>query len=86
MGGSCLRSHARLNFLAGDVGYVPRHGYYTRILATRPLRFLEMFKSSYYADVSLDQWMAHAAELLDSLKARSTGYDVLRRKKPCSPA
>jgi oxalate decarboxylase len=23
-----------------------------------PLRFLEVFKSSYYADVSLNQWLA----------------------------
>lgn len=25
---------------------------------TEPLRFLERFRSSYYADVSLNQWMA----------------------------
>jgi oxalate decarboxylase/phosphoglucose isomerase-like protein (cupin superfamily) len=29
-----------------------------------PLRFLEMFRSSYYADVSLDQWMAPNESLI----------------------
>ncbi len=28
------------------------------ICGDTPLRFLEMFKSSYYADVSLNRWMA----------------------------
>src|SRR6202035_2033870 len=33
-------------------------GHYIENTGDTPLRFLEMFKSSYYADVSLDQWMA----------------------------
>jgi oxalate decarboxylase len=44
---------------AGDVGYVPfAMGHYIENTGNGPLRFLEMFKSDYYADVSLDQWMA----------------------------
>jgi hypothetical protein len=39
----------------GSVGYVPLAMGHS---GTGPLRFLEMFKSSYYADVALDQWMA----------------------------
>jgi oxalate decarboxylase len=47
------------DFLAGDVGYVPfAMGHYVENTGTVALRFLEIFKSSYYADVSLNQWMA----------------------------
>src|ERR1700730_9379083 len=47
------------DFQAGDVGYVPfAMGHYVENTGTTTLRFLEMFKSSYYADVSLNQWLA----------------------------
>jgi oxalate decarboxylase len=47
------------DFLAGDVGYVPfAMGHYVENTGTTQLRFLEIFKSSYYADVSLNQWLA----------------------------
>jgi oxalate decarboxylase len=47
------------DFQAGDVGYVPfAMGHYIENTGTTTLRFLEMFKSSYYADVSLNQWLA----------------------------
>jgi oxalate decarboxylase len=47
------------DFQAGDVGYVPfAMGHYIENTGTTPLRFLEVFKSSYYADVSLNQWLA----------------------------
>src|SRR3981189_1319932 len=47
------------DFRAGDVGYVPfAMGHYVENTGTATLRFLEIFKSSYYADVSLNQWMA----------------------------
>jgi oxalate decarboxylase len=47
------------DFRAGDVGYVPfAMGHYIENTGTTPLRFLEMFKSDHYADVSLDTWMA----------------------------
>jgi len=47
------------DYHAGDVGYVPfAMGHYIENTGTTPLRFLEMFKSSYYADLSLDQWIA----------------------------
>jgi oxalate decarboxylase len=53
-------SQARtFNFQAGDVGYVPfAMGHYIENTGTTPLRFLEIFKSSYYADISLNQWLA----------------------------
>jgi oxalate decarboxylase len=47
------------DFMAGDVGYVPfAMGHYVENTGTTKLRFLEVFKSSYYADVSLNQWLA----------------------------
>jgi oxalate decarboxylase len=33
-------------------------GHYIENIGTTPVRFLEVFKSSYYADVSLNQWLA----------------------------
>lgn len=47
------------DFQAGDVGYVERSmGHYIENTGTTPMRFLEMFRSDHYADVSLNQWMA----------------------------
>jgi oxalate decarboxylase len=47
------------DFQAGDVGFVAfAMGHYVENTGTVPLRFLEVFKSSYYADVSLNQWLA----------------------------
>jgi oxalate decarboxylase len=47
------------DFMAGDVGFVPfAMGHYVENTGATPLRFLEIFKSDYYADVSLNQWMA----------------------------
>src|SRR6202049_4606182 len=47
------------DYQAGDVGYVPfATGLYIENTGSTVLRFLEVFKSSYYADVSLNQWLA----------------------------
>jgi oxalate decarboxylase len=47
------------DFMAGDVGYVPfAMGHYIENTGTTPVRFLEVFRSGYYADVSLNQWLA----------------------------
>jgi oxalate decarboxylase len=47
------------DYQAGDVGYAPfAMGHYVENTGDEPLRFLEMFRSSYFADVSLNQWMA----------------------------
>jgi oxalate decarboxylase len=44
---------------AGDVGYVPfAMGHYIENTGTETLRFLEVFKSDRYADISLKQWIA----------------------------
>ncbi|MCL9666834.1 cupin domain-containing protein [Rosenbergiella epipactidis] len=47
------------DYRAGDVGYVPfAMGHYIENTGDTPLRFLELFKSDYYADISLNQWLA----------------------------
>jgi len=47
------------DYRAGDVGYVPfAMGHYILNTGDEPLRFLEMFRSPRYADVSLNQWLA----------------------------
>jgi oxalate decarboxylase len=47
------------DYRAGDVGTVPfAMGHYIENTGNTTLRFLELFKSNYYADVSLNQWLA----------------------------
>src|SRR5207302_10016832 len=47
------------DYQAGDVGYVPfAMGHYIENTGDEPLQFLEMFRSSYFADISLNQWLA----------------------------
>ncbi|MEA2960603.1 MAG: oxalate decarboxylase [Alphaproteobacteria bacterium] len=78
------------DFQAGDVGYVPfAMGHYIENTGTVPLRYLEIFKSSYFADVSLDQWLALTPpELVNAhLNLDQQFMDALRRQKaPVVPA
>ena len=72
------------DFRAGDVGFVPfAMGHYVENTGTTPLRFLEIFKSSYFADVSLDQWMALTPpELVEAhLKLDQQVMEALRKEK-----
>lgn len=47
------------DYRAGDVGYAPfAMGHYIENTGNTTLRFLEVFKSDHYADISLDNWMA----------------------------
>ena len=47
------------DYRAGDVGYVPfAMGHYVENTGSKPLRFLELFRSNHYADLSLNQWLA----------------------------
>jgi oxalate decarboxylase len=47
------------DYQAGDVGYVPfAMGHYIQNTGDEPLRFLEMFRSDRFADISLSEWMA----------------------------
>ena len=47
------------DYQAGDVGYVPfAMGHYVENLGSEPVRFLEVFRSDRFADLSVNQWMA----------------------------
>ena len=78
------------DFLAGDVGFVPfAMGHYIENTGNATLRFLEIFKSDYYADVSLNQWLALTPPELVSahLKADPQFMQALRKEKsPIVPA
>lgn len=78
------------DFRAGDVGYVPfAMGHYIENTGTSTLRFLEMFKSSYYADLSLNQWLALTPPDLvrAHLHIDDQGIKVFRKEKiPVVPA
>lgn len=78
------------DYVAGDVGYVPfATGHYVENTGSTTLRFLEMFRSDHYADLSLNQWMALTPrQLLQShLRLDQQVINALRRDKaPIVPA
>jgi oxalate decarboxylase len=78
------------DYRAGDVGFVPfAMGHYVENTGDTPLRFLEMFKSSYFADISLDTWLALTPpELVQAhLRLDRQFMEALRKKKaPIVPA
>ncbi len=77
--------HARtFDYQAGDVGYVPfAMGHYVENTGNTTLRFLEMFRSDHYADVSLKQWMALVPpELVQAhLNLNQTVMNTLSKQK-----
>jgi oxalate decarboxylase len=49
-----------MDFNPGDIGYVKRsNGHYIKNVGDGDLQFLEVFRSSYFADVSLSDWLTH---------------------------
>ncbi len=72
------------DYQAGDVGYVPlAMGHYIENTGDTMLRFLELFKSPRFADVSLNQWMALTPpELVQAhLNLTPTVMGALRKQK-----
>jgi oxalate decarboxylase len=55
-----------MDFQAGDVGYIQRTlPHYVENTGDTDLKFLEMFKSSFYQDLALSEWLTHTpAELV----------------------
>jgi oxalate decarboxylase len=73
------------DYQAGDVGYIPfAMAHYIENLSDEPLRFLEMFRSDHFADVSLNQWMALTPpELVRAhLNLDEQTMAALRKEKP----
>lgn len=73
------------DYQAGDVGYVPfAMGHYINNTGDETLRYLEMFRSAYFADMSLNQWMALTPpELVKAhLNLNQQTIDALSKDKP----
>jgi oxalate decarboxylase len=73
------------DYQAGDVGYVPfAMGHYVENTGEETMRFLEMFRSDRFADVSLNQWMALTPpELVQAhLNLDQETMSALRKDKP----
>jgi oxalate decarboxylase len=78
------------NLRAGDVGLVPfAMGHYVENVGSTPLRFLEIFKSDYFADISLNQWLALTPrELVEAhlnLDKQVMARCAKRRRRWCRP-
>ncbi|AZN42704.1 oxalate decarboxylase family bicupin [Paenibacillus albus] len=72
------------DYRAGDVGYVPfAFGHYIQNTGNTSLWFLEMFKSSRFEDVSLNQWMALTPKQLvqENLRVGPELMNALRKEK-----
>ena len=72
------------DYRAGDVGYVPfAMGHYIENTGDTTLRYLEMFKSDHFADVSLNQWLALTPpELVQAhLNLTPAAMGALRKQK-----
>jgi len=69
-----------MDFQAGDVGYVEKTLlHYVENTGDTDLVFLEMFKSSYYQDLSLSVWLAHTPPelVMAHLNIDKATYDAI---------
>jgi oxalate decarboxylase len=74
-----------MDFETGDVGYVQKTlPHYVENTGSSDLKFLEMFKSSYYQDLALSEWLSHTPpELVAAhLNLDKATLDALPRAKP----
>ena len=69
---------------AGDVGYIPiTQAHYIQNTGTEDLVFLELFKSDFYADFSLNDWISHTPENLvkSHLHIDQAAYEAITPRK-----
>jgi len=54
-----------MDFNPGDIGYVKRnYGHYLENVGDTDVMVLEVFRSSYFADISLSDWLARTPPAL----------------------
>jgi oxalate decarboxylase len=73
-----------MDFESGDVGYVPQTlPHYVENTGDTDLVFLEMFKSSFFQDISLAEWLAHTPPQLvrAHLRIDQATFDAIPRDK-----
>jgi oxalate decarboxylase len=71
-----------MDFEAGDVGYVQQTlPHYIENTGNTDLKFLEMFRSSFYQDLSLSEWLTHTPPelVMAHLNIDKTTLDVIPR-------
>ncbi len=77
------------NYQAGDVGVVPfPMPHYVENIGSTTLRFLEIFRGRYFADISLAQWLAFTPKELVEGHLHldpSVFTEVSKQKKPIVP-
>ncbi|MGB2592321.1 MAG: cupin domain-containing protein [Candidatus Acidiferrum sp.] len=74
-----------MDFEMGDVGYIQKTlPHYVENTGTTDLRFLEMFRSSYYQDLALSEWLTHTPPELVSahLNLDKATLDFFPKNKP----
>lgn len=72
------------DFEAGDVGYVQQTlPHYIENTGDTDLQFLEMFKSSFYQDLSLSEWLSHTPPelVMAHLNIDKSTFDSLPKEK-----
>ena len=73
-----------MDFQGGDVGYVEKTLlHYIENTGDTDLVFLEMFKSSYYQDMSLSEWLAHTPPelVMAHLRIDKATYDAIPKEE-----
>jgi oxalate decarboxylase len=73
-----------MDFQAGDVGYVQQTLlHYIENTGDTDLVFLEMFKSSFYQDMSLSEWLAHTPPelVMAHLNIDKAAFDAIPKEK-----
>jgi len=74
-----------MDFETGDVGYVQKTlPHYVENTGTTDLKFLEMFRTNYYQDLALSEWLSHTpAELVDAhLRLGKSVLEAMPKDKP----
>ena len=74
------------NFNPGDIGYVLRNnGHYVRNIGNTDLQFLEVFRSPYFVDVSLSDWLTHTLPAMVAATFNLDPATWIRRRSRSSP-
>jgi len=74
-----------MDFQAGDVGYIQKTlPHYVQNTGSTDLKFLEMFKSSFYQDLALSEWLSHTppALVMAHLGIDKTTLDAMPKDEP----
>jgi len=74
-----------MDFQAGDVGYVQKTlPHYIQNTGSTDLKFLEMFKSSFYQDLALSEWLRHTPPelVMAHLEIDKSTLDAMPKDEP----